>query len=239
MLQTSVHSVTNRAAAAALPRLVGLLPVARRHFCRRAKAEQAEKKEPNSHPEQEQARTRWGERLVVLGMGLRGAALLPRLAPAANALRFAGVGPMAVGAVVSIYELGGWRLMLAVPATLGAVVSASMLTESKLEDHLKEEILKQMGEASGGWPPELLPALREAKVSHYESNRCKVQAQCGEGALTWKVEVHAERRSFPQPWQASKVQVSRGEPGATASALPPQTRHWEPPLQWSVVWSQP
>lgn len=44
---------------------------------------------------------------------------------------------MAVGAAVSLYELGGWRLVLAVPTSVGVAVSASMLTEQKLEEGTK------------------------------------------------------------------------------------------------------
>ena len=71
---------------------------------------------------------------MVFGLALRGLALLPRFAGSAQLLRFAGVGPMAVGAAVSLYELGGWRLVLAVPTSVGVAVSASMLTEQKLEE---------------------------------------------------------------------------------------------------------
>lgn len=74
---------------------------------------------------------------MVFGLALRGAALLPRFAGSAQLLRFAGVGPMAVGAAVSLYELGGWRLVLAVPTSVGVAVSASMLTEQKLEEGTK------------------------------------------------------------------------------------------------------
>jgi len=82
------------------------------------------------------SRQTFGEKLVVFGLALRGMALLPRFAPAAQVLRFAGVGPMAVGAAVSLYELGGWRLLLAVPGSVGLAVSASVLTEKKLEENL-------------------------------------------------------------------------------------------------------
>ena len=82
-------------------------------------------------------RQTFGEKLVVFGLALRGAALLPRFAGSAQLLRFAGVGPMAVGAAVSLYELGGWRLVLAVPTSVGVAVSASMLTEQKLEEGTK------------------------------------------------------------------------------------------------------
>lgn len=71
---------------------------------------------------------------MVFGLALRGMALMPRFAPAARLLRFAGVGPMAVGAAVSLYELGGWRLVLAVPGSVGLAMSASALTEKKLEE---------------------------------------------------------------------------------------------------------
>lgn len=74
---------------------------------------------------------------MVFGLALRGAALLPRFAGSAQLLRFAGVGPLAVGAAVSLYELGGWRLVLAVPTSVGVAVSASMLTEQKLEEGTK------------------------------------------------------------------------------------------------------
>lgn len=95
----------------------------RRYLCSRPDVKPSQEEQAGK---EEGPRT-FGEKFVVFGLALRGLALVPRLAPAAQALRFAGVGPMAIGAVVSLYELGGWRLMLAIPGAAGLAVSASWM----------------------------------------------------------------------------------------------------------------
>lgn len=184
----------------------------------------------------------FGEKLVVFGLGLRGLALLPRFAGSAQLLRFAGVGPMAVGAAVSLYELGGWRLVLAVPTSVGVAVSASMLTEQKLEEQLKEELLQRLSESSAV-PEKLLLEVRSAKLLNFETNRCKldVQARTPDG-ISWHLEVRAERKSFPLQWQMTQLYVRSASAATGQTSLPPQTRHWDPQqevLKWSTVLSEP
>ncbi|CAK9019487.1 unnamed protein product [Durusdinium trenchii] len=182
---------------------------------------------------QPQAQT-FGEKFVVFGLALRGMALLPRFAPAAQLLRVAGVGPMAVGAVVSLYELGGWPLLLAVPGTATLALSASVLVESNLEEQLRADVLQRLSDEV---PPALLEALRSAEVKSFETNRCKIEAQIRDGGVSWHLEVRAERRSFPLQWQLTNMQVRTGRP-SSQKGLPPQTRDWKPQeehLEWTTV----
>lgn len=177
---------------------------------------------------------------MVFGLALRGMALLPRFAPAAQVLRFAGDGPMAVGAAVSLYELGGWRLLLAVPGSVGLAVSASVLTEKKLEEQLKESVQARLSEV-GCVPPELMQ-LPDAKVANFETNRCKLEAVYRRDGFTWQLEVRAERKSFPLKWEVTQIHVKKGCCAPSGQSLPPQTRHWDPQqevLKWSTVFSEP
>ncbi|OLP92407.1 hypothetical protein AK812_SmicGene25782 [Symbiodinium microadriaticum] len=61
------------------------------------KTEREEKEEKQApEPETSQDSLSWGQRFIMLGAALRGAAFAPRLAAVAPALRFAGPGAVAV-----------------------------------------------------------------------------------------------------------------------------------------------
>eukprot|EP00930_Biecheleria_cincta_P059122 TRINITY_DN44881_c0_g1_i1.p1 TRINITY_DN44881_c0_g1~~TRINITY_DN44881_c0_g1_i1.p1 ORF type:complete len:253 (+),score=39.15 TRINITY_DN44881_c0_g1_i1:66-824(+) len=205
----------------------------RRDFC----AEAPKQEKPTPTP------TTWGEKLLAVGMLLRGAAFLPRLASAAPMLRFAGVGPMALGAVVSVYEIGGWRLVLAIPGSVAVAAGASTFTESRLEEKLKQEIITELHCNCDGLPHDASEALHGACLRQYETNFAKLIVELPAQAVgKWRIEVSCQRQCFPSAWSVVTLRVLRSAViEGLHETLPPQTRNWRtdaPPTKWELFWER-
>jgi len=187
------------------------------------------------------ART-WGDKLVLLGFTLRGAALLPQLISVSRYLRFAGVGPMLVGSVFTVYEIGGWRLLLAIPVTLSGLSCASMISDAHFEERVKVEVLQDLRKDCADIPEEVLSALQAASVKQYETNRMRLDVQIlNEYASSgqFRVVVMGSRENMSQPWSISSIEVLRGVKEGSGSQPPPQCRYWDSePLRWELMWAR-
>lgn len=185
----------------------------------------------------------WGDKFVVVGLVLRGAAMLPRFAGSAQLLRFAGVGPMMLGTVVTAYELGGWKLVLGVPAACLAYAGTSIVADTVLESRLKEEVIRDLQQSCPDVPEEAFEALRQVRACQYETNHVKLQVEWPASGPQWRIEVLAERQtSFsPQPWSVTKLKMLSARAGMHNGELPPQTRNWDfrvQPVQWDLLWNR-
>merc|ERR1712232_654104 len=106
-------------------------------------------------------------------MGLGGSAVaasfVVRGAAAANILRFAAGGPvLAIGAAVSLYEVGGWRLLAAVPACVVAGLAAGHASDSWKEQALKEDVASRIRQACPSAPEKAVAMLLTISATEYE-----------------------------------------------------------------------
>lgn len=206
------------------------------------KTEREEKEEKQApEPETSQDSLSWGQRFIMLGAALRGAAFAPRLAAVAPALRFAGPGAVAVGAVVSAYEIGGWRLIAAVPSTIGLGWWASNFNESRFEENFKKGVVAQLSSEQPDLPEDLVAAVQSSALRNYETNRCRLDAETRSDGEGWRIEIMADRSSFMSSWKATSIKVMKGRATWTApgAVLHPQTRSWDPtapPMRWTLLW---
>eukprot|EP00931_Biecheleriopsis_adriatica_P102915 TRINITY_DN77818_c0_g1_i1.p1 TRINITY_DN77818_c0_g1~~TRINITY_DN77818_c0_g1_i1.p1 ORF type:complete len:270 (-),score=36.43 TRINITY_DN77818_c0_g1_i1:60-869(-) len=190
----------------------------------------------------------WGAKFLLVGALLRGAAMLPRFTAAAPMLRFAGAGPLAAGAMISVYEIGGWRLVLAIPGTVALGTGASLLMECKLEDKFKDEVLRCLKASNLDIPDHVVESLREVPVCQYETNLVKFVAEVLEDASCpskrWRIEALGHRSAFPARWSLTSLNVATSKPdiASTSFDLPPQTRNWDAQVQrpqWVHTWQMP
>lgn len=203
-------------------------------------------------PEVSAPRT-WGDKLMLAGASSMIASTVVRTASYAQFLRFAGPGPMLVGAVLSVYELGGWRLLLALPATAGAVAGVGRFAGSMREASLKDEATQELREQCPELPCEALDAIRATPAREYETNRLRLEVEWAAGASTgpdevaalafpkWQVMVEAVRDSPLAPWRLTALRASRAlraRPSFEQGQLPPQTRFWGSALEWQIVWQR-
>lgn len=186
----------------------------------------------------------WGDKMVILGISLRGAAMLPRFAQFAPALRFLGGGPMLVGAVVSAYEVGGWRLLLGAPSAVGAALIGGVLMDKQWEDRVKLEAMKELREGCSPLPDEAIASLHSVQAQQYETNRVRVESEWKGDDLNcphWKILLYGTRRNITQPWSVTSLQVSRSSELGEVDSLPPQTRTWNRGVgatHWELVWQR-
>lgn len=191
------------------------------------------------------ART-WGDKLVLIGISLRGLSMISRLAPYSRLLRFAGTGPMAIGALVTVYEVGGWRLLLGIPSTVAMVFVAGQLADGVFEERLRTEVIADLRTGCPDIPEELFCTLQQTPVHHYETNRFRLEVQLpgvAAGAPHWKVFVSGARQHMSQPWSVTKLQASCGaaDEHKATGIPPPQTRCWDcntVPVQWNLIWQK-
>ena len=80
-------------------------------FCR------GEKPKPEADPEDSKP-SHYGHKITLVGMSTLALSFLVKNPLAARAMRLAGPVPMVLGGVLSIYEFGGWRLLLAIPSSI-------------------------------------------------------------------------------------------------------------------------
>ena len=60
---------------------------------------------------------------------------------------------------------------------------------------------------AGEVPLGLLEDLRKADLKAYETNRCKLETSVRLEGVPWRLEVRAERSSFPLQWEIKKIHV--------------------------------
>jgi len=196
-------------------------------------------------PESESSR---GTTVTLLGMSGFALSLFLRNPLAARVLRVAGPGGMLVGAVLSIYELGGWRLLLSIPVLIVGTSGASHLVDASYEDELKKEVVHDSREGCPEMPLDMIEAVQSAHGRQYETNRIRLYAVCHadqQDAPAWSLECLASRPSSFRPWSVTALRVSRASDNPNAAGddcPPPQTRYWTPkpsgPSSWQLVWQK-
>jgi len=190
-----------------------------------------------------------GTTVTLLGMSGFALSLFLRNPLAARALRIAGPGGMLVGAVISIYEFGGWRLLVSIPLLVAGTSGAGHLLDASYEDKLKKEIAQDLRDGCPEVPPDLMDATQSAHGCQYETNRIRLYAECNmeqQDAAPWSLECLATRPSGIQPWSVSALRVSRAGDQRRREGgdgcPPPQTRFWNPehggPVSWQLVWQK-
>lgn len=212
------------------------------HLVDRPRFIAAKRKTPCDRHDQKDSHIRtWGDKFIVAGIALRGAAMLPRFAGAASLLRFAGVGPMLLGTVVSAYELGGWKLIIAVPATCLAFAGTTMYVDTVVEQRVKDEVIRDLHTGCPNVPAAAIEALKGARLCQYETNRMRLQLEWPAENPQWRIQVLGERPLVSQPWSVTNLAVSSAKASIDNQRLPPQTRNWESrvqPVQWEIVWNR-
>merc|ERR1711879_940341 len=143
---------------------------------------------------------------------------------------------MLVGAVVSIYELGGWRLLVSIPVLLAGTSGANYLVDASYEDRLKNEVVHDLKEGCPEMPLDMMDAVQSAHCHQYETNCIRLRAECHvsnqQEVPAWRLECLATRSSSFRPWSISALRVSRANGNhrgpAGGACPPPQTRYWNP-----------
>eukprot|EP00928_Gymnodinium_smaydae_P028760 TRINITY_DN2184_c1_g1_i8.p1 TRINITY_DN2184_c1_g1~~TRINITY_DN2184_c1_g1_i8.p1 ORF type:complete len:346 (-),score=47.07 TRINITY_DN2184_c1_g1_i8:634-1584(-) len=192
-----------------------------------------------------------GEAISWLGLSGFGLSLILRNPVAARALRIAGPAGMLAGMVLSIYEVGGWRLLISIPVFLVGLSGAGNLLNAWHESRLKQDIVNDLKVGCPELTSDVLDALQLEHGHEYETNRLRLAVECrqeaSEGIATaWRVECKASRTSGLHPWSVVDLQASRGtaiRDEASDGQPPPQTRFWDSSGQgvrftWQVVWQK-
>jgi hypothetical protein len=194
-----------------------------------------------THSQRATSRT-WGDKLVVFGLTLRGASILPQLAGMSHLLRFAGTGPMLAGVVVGAYEYGGWPLILGVPSTIAVVMFAGNVMDGRSKMKLRAQIIEEVQNECRDVPEGFIEALRTASLCHYETNSMRLEFQWRDessNCVQWKVLATGTREHAYLQWCVSSIRVLRTAEHHADRQLPPQTRRWDcqsSQIQWELVW---
>mmetsp|Transcript_56470 Transcript_56470/g.132452 ORF Transcript_56470/g.132452 Transcript_56470/m.132452 type:complete len:303 (-) Transcript_56470:34-942(-) len=200
--------------------------------------------------EQEQKGTEqvetWGDKLFIFGALLRVAAMLPRFAGGAQALRFAGTGPMLVGAVITVYEIGGWKLVVSIPVVIVAGFAVGNASDEQKAEDFKKNIMQELRTGCPELPEEVYPAIHAASSRQYETNKMILEVVWPQGTDShpqWRCDALAKRSSFLGTWATTSLKVSHAvESAKDTSTPPPQTRSWDahaPQMTWQLHWSLP
>lgn len=184
--------------------------------------------------------------MMFAGLASTFASTVIRLGPLANFFRFAGPVPMVIGAVVSLYELGGWRMFLALPATVGTIVGMRRYSETVKETHMKDEAASELQASCPTVPVDAVDAMRLAPAREFETNRLRLQVEwppTSAGGPEWQLNVTATRDSPFQPWHVDSIRASQGiRTPEKGNIPPPQTRQWRADatssLEWVTVWQR-
>lgn len=154
---------------------------------------------------------------------------------------------MALGTVVTAYEVGGWRLLLGAPAAAGAAITASSYMEALRESQFCAAVANDLRHRCQEVPEDFIEAILGAAACQYETNKVclDVRRQLNESGKQkeWRVEAFGSRKQLAEPWSITSVRVSLATNGnrPRAHALAPQTRQWDGhlPTVWSVVYQCP
>merc|ERR1719440_1107468 len=155
----------------------------------------------------------WGDKLVLVGLSLRGAAMFPQLAGMCRLLRFAGTAPMVMGAVVTVYEVGGWTGVLAIPTAGVVFATAGTLSDKMFEERLRAEIRQDIAAGCPEAPKELLEAAKLAPMCEYETNRIRLDVKWPAEPTTqheWQIVCYGVRDNMSRPWSVKSLRVSSG-----------------------------
>lgn len=187
----------------------------------------------------------WGDKMVLLGLSMRGAAMLPQLVSVSRLLRFAGAGPMLLGSIVTIYEIGGWKLLLGIPATAASLTAIGKIANQLHAERFRSDIAHDLSVGCPNIPADLVELLPTAEVHEVETNRVRMEVEwtTSPGRNHWRIVAYGTRENMWQPWNVRTLQVSCGVEDACdfARGLPPQSRDWDcntVPLRWEVIWQK-
>lgn len=190
-----------------------------------------------------------GPAMTMLGASGFAASIFLQSPVAKGALRVLGPGGMLIGALMTIYELGGWRLIFSIPLLIGGGSALCNVIDGSAEQTFKEAVLREVQEGFPELPAGVEEALKTATAKEYETNRLCLQAECdveeGGKASRSRLYVLAKRESRFQPWVATTITASRGVPkeipAGGVGQPPPQTRYWSAEggqMEWKVVWQR-
>lgn len=197
-------------------------------------------------PAEESTHT-WGDKLVLFGLTLRGAALVPRLFSMAPMLRFAGGIPMLAGTVVTLYDIGGWKLLLGIPATTVALLTAGKLADNRCDENFRAEIIQDLARECPAIPSSVIEALEATSARQYETNRVRLELQCPadkDASGNWRIVAFGTRDHMSQRWCITSLEASHGvmETQTHLQGLPPpQTRFWDGdaiPIRWEMMYQK-
>lgn len=213
-----------------------------------AEGEAQEAAEERARAEAEEQGSSKGQALSLLGMTGFGLSMIVRNPIAARSMGVLGPVGMLMGGLLSLYEVGGWRLILAIPTTLAGIAGAGAMADGSFEQGLREEAAASLAEGCAALPGDVVAAVRQVgRGREYETNRMSMDlewrpADAESQRPQWRVEVLATRPSKFRPWTLSTLRAYQAEEAAQSSSAgpPPQSRYWEPnspgPLTWKLVW---
>merc|ERR1719476_846292 len=126
---------------------------------------------------------------------------------------------MAFGAILSLYDLGGWRLLVALPITFAGFCGASYYSDGQNEALLKGQVEELLLAECPQLPREFTQELQGARGIEFENNKLRlnatweVQPSVPSEPSHWRIECLATRTSKFGCWSISSLQVSTGGPG--------------------------
>merc|ERR1711879_329643 len=97
---------------------------------------------------------------------------------------------MLLGSVVTLYELGGWRLLLGIPATGASLAVISRFANGLYAERFRADLIRDLSEGCPQIPADVVELLRTAEVCEIETNRVRLECQMSSelGSTTqWRV----------------------------------------------------
>merc|ERR1712174_33414 len=111
---------------------------------------------------------------------------------------------MVFGLLVSIYEVGGWRLILSIPVMFGGGVTLCSVYDTSAEKELKKQVILELCQACPDLPQaEAMEALQAVRGHEYESNCMRFDVQWAGsvvGSPQRRIEIFATRPSKLTSW---------------------------------------
>mmetsp|Transcript_147861 Transcript_147861/g.474671 ORF Transcript_147861/g.474671 Transcript_147861/m.474671 type:complete len:307 (-) Transcript_147861:234-1154(-) len=189
-----------------------------------------------------------GEAMALLGMTGFGLSMVLRNPATARMLRVAGPGGMALGLLLSVYDVGGWKLILAIPLAVAGYSGAGYAFDVSKEQQLKGELAAELREACPELPADIAEVIQNAGGCECETNKFRLQTewQATKDGPHWRITCAATRPSRFQPWSISSIEASSGHIELASprgdGVPPPQTRVWDSasrgPVRWQVLWQR-
>lgn len=187
-----------------------------------------------------------GETMTLLGMTGFGLSMVLRNPAAAQTLRVAGPAGMALGVFLSVYQVGGWKLVFLIPLAIAGFTGAGYMFDNMQEESFKQRLAEELREHCPQLPSDFAEVLHSARGAEYETNKFRLEARwkvAGAEDAHWCITVAAERSSRFGAWAASSLEVAAGRPVAAngGDGTPPaQTRYWDSKaagaVKYQIVW---
>merc|ERR1712217_440898 len=117
---------------------------------------------------------------------------------------------MLLGLVVTMYELGGWRLLLGIPATAASLAMISRFADGLYAEKFRDDLIHDLSVGCPQVPADVVELLRIAEVCEIETNRVRLEVQTSTrpGSVTkWRVVACGTRENISQPWNVRALQV--------------------------------